>query len=381
MGFIADIFGGGGDSVDTLGRAEKIFGDLTLPDYEIMERELRDLVATGVYTPEEAEAMLLEKSALADYQVDPRLKEAQFRALDQLSDISDAGGLTTADRARIKEIQDAEAGIERGAREAILQRAQERGAAGSGAEIMSQLIAGQESAGRRARGGFEAAKRAEDRVLNAIMQSGQLSTSMRGQEFGEARDVAAAKDLIARFNAENVNRMRERNVEARNLAKQINLQRKFDVQDRLNELRQRKYQDALQKAAGQTGQIGQQAAIQEGRRSAGAQIGAGLLGAGIYALSDVREKEGVSPAEVDLDDFLTKLDVQKYRYKEPEKYGQGVHYGPMAQDMEKSKVGRSMVEEAPDGTKFINYGKGQGVMLGILKDLSERIEGLENAKR
>lgn len=43
-----------------------------------------------------------------------------------------------------------------------------------------------------------------------------------------------------------------------------------------------------------------------------------------------------------------------YKYKQPDRFGQGTFYGPMAQDLEKTPVGRSVVRQSPDGTKMVD---------------------------
>lgn len=48
----------------------------------------------------------------------------------------------------------------------------------------------------------------------------------------------------------------------------------------------------------------------------------------------------------------------------------------MAQELEKSAVGDSMVEDTPDG-KMVNYGKGFGAVLAAQAHLNERLNKLE----
>src|SRR5690606_39757811 len=48
-----------------------------------------------------------------------------------------------------------------------------------------------------------------------------------------------------------------------------------------------------------------------------------------------------------------------YRYEDPDAPGAapGLHAGPMAQDLERTPLGRSMVREGPDGTKMVDLGR------------------------
>jgi hypothetical protein len=378
MGFIGDIFSSGG--TDTLDRADELFRSIELPDYEQQITELKQLLATGQISPEEYQAAQADPSLLSAYKADPRLREAQIRALGELENVGRAGGMTAADKARIGEIQRAGATAERGSREAILQRAAERGVGGSGLEIASQLQASQAAADRAAQEGADVAARAEERALSALMGAGQLGGSIRGQDFGEQERVAAAQDAINKFNVANTNQERATNTAVRNAAQEMNVGRRWDVQNEANRLRRQRFEDEMAKASGRAGIASNQASMEEERRRSGAQFGGGLAAAGIGALmmSDERAKENVEPAEVDLDEFMKGLTVNKFEYKNPEN-GQGEHFGPMAQDFEKSPVGKSMVAEGDDGMKRVDYGKASGVMMAVLKDLYDRVEGLERA--
>jgi len=46
-----------------------------------------------------------------------------------------------------------------------------------------------------------------------------------------------------------------------------------------------------------------------------------------------------------------------FEYRDPERHGQGQHFGPMAQELEQTPAGASTVIEQPDGTKAIDTGR------------------------
>jgi hypothetical protein len=46
-----------------------------------------------------------------------------------------------------------------------------------------------------------------------------------------------------------------------------------------------------------------------------------------------------------------------YEYKDPARHGQGTHYGPMAQELAKTPVGRSTLQETPDGRLAVDTGR------------------------
>lgn len=427
-GFISDIFSTGGTG--SLESADELFKNLELPDYAKSEEELRKLLDTGKITPEEYQVAQQERSKLEDYRVDPRLKEAQMRALGGLEDVSRQGGLTSVDRARISDIQRRGASAERGSREAILQNAQARGVGGSGLELASQLSASQASADRNAQEGENVAARAEQRALDALQGAGDMGGRMRSQDFGEQERISQARDSINRFNAANRTDANRTNAGVRNAAALSNRDFGYAGQQDINDLRRKKFQDNYSIAQGRAGIANNLASMEEGRRNSGIQttVGAGTAalsafsderikddveaggtdidaflssldknkyvyeppkkeggggGMGIAALaafSDVNAKENIEAGEPDLEQFMKGLTVNKYDFKDPSKYGEGKHFGPMAQDLEKSEVGDSMVSENGEGVKMVDAGKAQMVTLAVLKELYDRMEALENAK-
>jgi hypothetical protein len=138
------------------------------------------------------------------------------------------------------------------------------------------------------------------------------------------------------------------------------------------------------------------------------QLG-GQLGAGFATMSDERAKTGASrdmpaqfaaelaglrpnvgkkqptpeerafsdPGDVDMDRLLARLnrtlpdrsggaqalqaveqtEPWSYRYKDPARHGEGTHYGPMAQELAQTPVGRSAVMRQPDGRLAVDTGR------------------------
>jgi len=77
-----------------------------------------------------------------------------------------------------------------------------------------------------------------------------------------------------------------------------------------------------------------------------------------------------------IDQFVSAIKPHEYEYKNPEMDGEGTYYSPMAQELEKSKIGKSMVVETPRG-KMVNYGRGLGVILAGQGYLNDRLDELE----
>lgn len=97
------------------------------------------------------------------------------------------------------------------------------------------------------------------------------------------------------------------------------------------------------------------------------------------ALSDERLKTDIKPGRKSLHEFLENAGVHQYRYKNPN-HGEGKYVSPMAQELEKSKIGKHMVMETPVG-KMVDYGRGFGSLLAAAADMHERIKKLEGKRK
>lgn len=96
--------------------------------------------------------------------------------------------------------------------------------------------------------------------------------------------------------------------------------------------------------------------------------------------SDRRAKEDIAPADRDMDEFLQHLQAQRWKYKDPDRFGDGERVGVMAQELERSRLGRQLVSEDDDGTKLVNYDSRRfsPLVLAALAHLHDRIEDLES---
>lgn len=362
------------------------FADVSMPSSEDLSYQIQQLVQQGVLTPEQAEAALVNSSAMESVQTDPSLKSAQMEALMSLQDLSE-GGMTDMDRANLAKISAEEAASARGAREAILQGMEARGAGGSGASLLAQLQNAQDAATRKSARDTEVAGQASQRALEALQQAGTQAGNIRGQDFSEQAAKAEAADAIAKFNAANKQQVNLTNTAAKNDAAAKNLAVKQGISDananlqtqqnaQKAQIAQQQYENELKKRSGQAG-IGaanQQAAGANSAANANAMnqtVGTGLTVASMF--SDERGKEGVE--EFNASDFLDTLTNYKYKYKD-QKHGVGDHMGPMAQDLEKSDIGAGMIMETPEG-KMVDTRKASMAALGSLADMNQRLKKLE----
>ncbi len=132
-------------------------------------------------------------------------------------------------------------------------------------------------------------------------------------------------------------------------------------------------QSNLLQAGMQNSQLQQQLAAQAGNNAVGAGA---ALGAAAISASDVNVKEDFQDPAPAIEEFLQSAEPSEYRYK-PELSsipgaGEGRYVSPMAQGLEQSAIGRSMVVDTPTG-KVVDYGKSFGALLGSLSHLNKKL--------
>ncbi len=108
-------------------------------------------------------------------------------------------------------------------------------------------------------------------------------------------------------------------------------------------------------------------------------IGGGLASGAALLTSDERQKTDVRDADRDIEDFLSALAAKRYRYKAGAGEPPGEHFGVMAQDVEDTPVGRTMVRETPKG-KALDARPGLGVLLAAMANVHDRVSKLEGGK-
>lgn len=172
-------------------------------DYQAAERLQRQaLEQYGTIDPNTLlEVDVQQQDAeLGKYVEDPEAQQAQMLALRRMGEM--ATGDSPEDAAAYARSQQESGGFERGIREAALRRMQERGIGqNSGLAVAAQMGAAQQSVQNKSNADLETAAEARRRALAALGQYGNMATGIRGQNFGQARDRAAAQDTINRFNA------------------------------------------------------------------------------------------------------------------------------------------------------------------------------------
>lgn len=159
--------------------------------------------------------------------LDPATRQAQMRALAQLQEISAAGGLDAQARSAQAQGLAAAAQQDRAQQGALMQQFASRGMGGSNAELGARLAAQQRSTSANALAGLQAGSDAQQRALQALMQSAALGGQVRGQDYGQASDLARSRDAVAEYNARNRQDVSSRNTDRRNQRAQANIDNRF----------------------------------------------------------------------------------------------------------------------------------------------------------
>lgn len=282
-----------------------------IPDEDAMRISLEKYKSQGVLTPELEQDIMQGRSEMEGISTDPRLKDAQMSALDELRRVGEGGGMRLTDKANLESTLSDIDQQERGSREAILADKAQRGPVTGGDALAAQLLNQQGAAQRKREEGLRVAGNAEDAALQAILQSGQLAGSMQGQEFSQKADVAKAQDLINQMNTEAQRGVQERNIQSKNAAAATNLQQKQNLansnvdltnaQEQYNKsLGQKRYDMELGKATALANARGGQASmINQGGKDDAAMYG--KIGGGVAQLGQSYWDKQASAEERDKD--------------------------------------------------------------------------------
>lgn len=250
-------------------KALEELSNVDVPEYQYLERlNLDDYDQISQIVPQHERGVMADETAMSSISLDPTLRARQMDALSQLGDVAQ-GGFTLSDRAALEAAQSDINAQERGARDAIMQNMQARGMSGSGMELLAQLQGQQAAASQAHSAGLEQAGMAQRRALDAMAQQGQMAGQMRGQDFGQAAQVAQARDAMNQFNTRNQIGTQQRNVDRTNQAAmqnqalqqaqvdKRNQNRVFDEFDRVqanNQQKGQKFGQQMDKASGIAGQ-------------------------------------------------------------------------------------------------------------------------------
>lgn len=297
MGFVENVVDTVSDTLmgkdkagDSYNNALAQFSGIEIPDIEKMRLALEEYQLTGQMTPEMQQAINLGQTEMQNISSDPRLKASQMQALEQLSGMA-SGQPTAADQAGFELSRQNAAGEMQAKNNQILQEMQQRGQAGSGAELLAKLKSNQSGADMLQKAQLEQAQAMQNARMRALEQQAGLSSNIRSQDYDEQANLAKAKDAINAFNTQNQQSVSNANVGAKNLAQATNLQNtqttananvdlRNQQQQKNKNLAQQEFDNRMARAGGMSGVYQNQAQNQtQQQANRGALIG-GLIQAG-----------------------------------------------------------------------------------------------------
>jgi carbamoylphosphate synthase small subunit len=143
------------------------YNAIGIPAVDAMKVITEQLRSTGQMTPQLEQTFQQADSEMNGVTTDPRGKEAQYAALQQLEDLGNNGGMTLTDQANLEHTLGGIDTKARGAREAINSSLKARGAYGSGAELAAKLQGQQADNQMEHEAGLNTAASARDRACRA----------------------------------------------------------------------------------------------------------------------------------------------------------------------------------------------------------------------
>lgn len=397
---ILDYFGGGDkkstrDTSQTTTKDVSGFRAIQAPTATDLQVQLTQAILQGKITPQEAEDIFLEKSKLEGLEADPKLEEAQFKALGQIQALANSdGGMTPQTVSAINKIYDDFSQKTRAASEGISEQAEQQGLGSSNLKFALQQQAGQNSAQNAARFYADTAADQENQRIQAIKDSASLAGGLSQQDLARKQAIAEAQDTVNKFNTANKINTQQFNISNDLDAQKSNLAARQNVENQNVDI---KNQQAIANNAAKqqafNNQLAKQKEIAEGKVTTTGNIkdkekgdkgeGVGNLlstAAGIYGLysSDKRNKENIQEMPDSLVDEIL-ADIKPYSYNYKKKMDKpGNHVGIMAQDAEKSPIS-GVVKETPLG-KMIDGNELSGVAMGLISNLHNRLKNLEGKK-
>ena len=405
---------------DPLGINNKIFGEQGGPDYSAEEADqLAAMEAQRAATDEFINAgpgrydvgsrlgtTSLGESQMGGISTDPRYKEAELSALRDLETQS-REGFSAADRASMARTEMEANRANRGRQGAIQQNMQARGMGGSGMDLVAQMASAQDANDMEALKALEREGQAQNLRQGAASRAGGMATNMQQRDFSQAAQKAQAADQIARFNNQlsnsgneanwnRANMVGDKNVAARTAfnqnvlgAKQGQAQQNYDYSVEGQNRKMLANQEAEKKAAGVTGMIGGVAGGVLGGIYGGGPQGAmagstvGNQGGQMVGTSQYRNryksdedcKENIrSEHPLEIEAFLASLEPKSFDFKDGE--GNKNKHGVIAQDLEKSNIGRGIVVEDETGTKNISMPDAISALFEAVSHLNKKTKGV-----
>jgi hypothetical protein len=408
---LQDWLSGGkiGDATDMLRNAGRNISAIETPDLASLIPQLQLQVQQGLMTPAQAQAALQQASEMAGVNSNAATLQGAMTGLNQLGDIADSGGLTQADQAVQTSLMNATNADRAQQLQAVLQRMQQQGLAGSGAELAARLSNQQGAANSNAETAAKIAQAAQARALEAMKAGVAGNTNLNQQMFDQAAAKAKAQDVVNAANAQARQAVALKNAEFIQNANKSNFDTANTIGAKNTDIRNENLKMPAQAAqANFTNQLNQQTASSKAQSDAAAAImnqgnkeaqqsgsslsglasgvnevvkdnggwgnvasGIGSFVGGLFSSDENLKTDKHVLTDEDADKLLGELTGYRFRYKKDKNPQVGV----MAQDMEKTPL-KTAVVDTPAG-KMINGDTTQAQVLALLANQNARIRKME----
>lgn len=266
---------------------------------------------------------------------DPYSTGLQRNVASRLDQISQTG-YDDIDRARMAQLAQDEARSANANRQAALESLNRRGVAGSSLDIANTL-----------QGNQAARNQAANRALQITADGATRRLQATGMLGDEAARIRAANDEINRFNLVN-----KQNVQQQN------------------------FQNRMSKVGGKAAALGgasQVAANTGWGAAAPALLGSAITAGGAALASDEEGKTAIRDGSSEIEEVFEKVEPSSFEYKDKP----GRFASVMAQDLERSKLGKDLVMEDEAGRKYIDSPQATGLLLAAQKVIMDRLAKLE----
>lgn len=372
-----------------------------LEDLQIQPSDLEYYQVTGKFTPALYEAVKMDRTLLEDLDANPNLVKDQLAAIQTKKNRIAEGGLGIEDRARLNEVLQESDRQNKAQQETIGARLRERGQTSGPQEALMRLQAQGQAADSSSDNAFKTAALAATSKMTEEDKLSSMLDKMVQQDLGVKGQRAAAEAERQKMNTNLLNQQALTNTQLKNAAQMSNLQNQQRVADAniaLQNQRTIANKEAIQQNLGNTLNKGQlmagaagtysnqlmdRAAQKDAEKqkkwdSIGETTNAGIGLIGSMVGSDEDMKKDVKPNSKKYDDMMEKLKGYEFQYKD-QKHGEGDRVGIMAQDLEKSEVGKKLVKDTPEG-KQIDIKNALGAIMASQARLAQRLKSLEKKK-
>lgn len=108
--------------------------------------------------------------------------------------------------------------------------------------------------------------------------------------------------------------------------------------------------------------------LAQGNRNVGMATDAVKGGVGILACDRRLKTEIKEISQEEMAELKSCIKAYRFKYIDADKYGKGEFIGPLAQDLEKSKLGKTLIVEDENGVKQIDVGRAMMLFLATMAE-------------